>query len=94
MYCAGDIKSEFIERSKETKKLRKAWGDGNGEYGIPDKESNNGMLGNFALFPGDFGMCYISDYGSDGGSDKIGKPDKIIVLNDEIRKNCKKDVVE
>ena len=64
--------------------MSKAWGDGNGEHGVPDEKSDDGMLSNGTFFPGDSGMCKISDYGGDGGSDKIGKPDEIVILNDEI----------
>ena len=39
------------------------------------------MFGDNALFPGNFGVCYICNNGGNGGSDKIGKPYKIVVFD-------------
>ena len=52
--------------------MSKAWGDGDGKHGVPDKEPNNGMLGDGTFFPSDSGMCKISDYSSDGGGNEVG----------------------
>ena len=64
--------------------MSKAWGDGDGEHGVPNKKTNNGMLGNSTFFPSDFGMCKIGNDSSDGGSDKVGKPNKIVIFNNKI----------
>ena len=74
--------------------MSKGRSDGYGEHSVPDEKSNNRMFGDNALFPGNFGVCYICNNGGNGGSDKIGKPYKIVVFDDKIGKNCKKDVVE
>ena len=84
VYGASDIVDKLIKESKKAKKLSKAWGDGDGEHGVPDEKSDNGVPSDRAFFPGDSGMCKISDYGGDGGSNKIGEPDEIVILNDEI----------
>ena len=39
-------------------------------------------------------MCEIGDYSSNGGGDKVGKPNKVVVFDDKIRKNCKKSIVK
>ena len=85
MDSAGNIIDKFVERSKKAKKLRKARSDSNGKHSVPDEKSDNGMFGDFALFPGDFRMCKVSNDGGDGSSNKIGKPDEIIILDDKIR---------
>ena len=40
-----------------------------------------------AFLPGDSGMSKESHNDGNGGSDKAGKPEEIVVLNDEIGKN-------
>ena len=52
------------------------------------------MFGNVALFPGDFGMSEIGDKNSDSGGNECGKPEEVVVSNDEIRKNSVKAIVE
>ncbi len=79
MNCTSDVVGKFVKRGEEAEKLREAWGDSNGEYGVPDKKSNNGMLSDFALFPCDFGMRKVSNDSSDSGSNKIGKPEKVVI---------------
>ena len=71
MYGVGDTVSEFVKRSKKTKQLSEARGDSNGKYGIPDKESNNGMFSNCAFFPSDFRMCNVGNDGGNSGGDEI-----------------------
>ncbi len=46
------------------------------------------------LFPSDFGMRNVSYDGSNSGGDKIGKPKKVIIVNEDIRNNGKKCVVK
>ena len=84
MYGVGNTISEFVKRSKKTKQLSEARGDSDGKYGIPDKESNNGMFSNCAFFPSDFRMCKISDDGGNCSGDKVGEPNKVVVFNDKI----------
>lgn len=74
--------------------MSKSWSDGYGEHSVPDEKSNNRMFGDNALFPGNFGVCYICNNGGNGGSDKIGKPYKIVVFDDKIGKNCEKGIIK
>ena len=94
MDSAGDIVCKFIKWSKETKKLSKTRRYSNSKYGVPDKESDDGMLGDFAFFPSDSGMGKICNNSSDGGSNKIREPDKIVILDNEIGQNCKESIIE
>lgn len=71
MDSAGNIIDKFVERSKKAKKLRKARSDSNGKHSVPDEKSDNGMFGDFALFPGNFRMRKIGYNGSNSGSNKI-----------------------
>lgn len=94
MHGVSNIEDKFIKWREEAEKLSEARCDGDSKHGIPDKKPNDGMLGNDAFFPSDSGVRKISDNGSDSSGDKIGKPDEIVVLNDKVRKNGKKSVVE
>lgn len=94
MHGVSNIEDEFVKWREEAEKLSETRRDGDSEHGIPDKKSDDGMFGNDAFFPSDSGMCEISNNGGDGSGDKIGKPDEIVVLNDEVGKNGKKSVVE
>lgn len=46
------------------------------------------------LFPSDFGMRNISYDGSKSGGNKVGEPKEVIIVNEGIRNNGKKCVVE
>lgn len=94
MYSASNIVGEFVERSKKAEELGEGGGNGNGKHSVPDEKSDDGVLGDLAFFPGNFRMCKIGYDSSNGGSDKIGEPDKVIVLDDEIGQDCKESVVE
>ena len=74
--------------------MSKSWSDGYSEHSVPDEKSNKGMFGDGTFFPSNFGVSYICNDSSDGSSDKIGKPYKIVVFNDEIGKNCKKGIIK
>lgn len=56
MKVLTNIKGELVGKGEETKKLGEAGADRKGEEKIPDKEFVNGRFGDFAFFPGDFGM--------------------------------------
>ena len=94
MNCTSNVIDKFVKRSKKTEELSKSWGDNNSDYGVPDEKSDNGMFSNCAFFPGDFGMRKISNNSGNGGSDKVGKPDEVIIFNNQIRQNCKKGIIE
>lgn len=94
MYCGGDIVGEFVKWRKKAKKLSKAGCDGDSNHCIPNKESNDRMLGDSAFFPSDSGMREVGNDGSNSGSNKIGEPNEVVVLDDEIGQNSKKGVVE
>ena len=46
------------------------------------------------LFPSDFGMCNVGYDGSKSGGDKIGKPKKVIIVDEDVRNDGKKCVVK
>ena len=52
----GDIVGEFVKRSKDAKKLSEGGGDKKSESCIPDEKTDDGMLSNGAILPGDFGV--------------------------------------
>ena len=94
MNSGADVVSKFVERSEKTEKLDEAWADEDGEKGVPDEESDDGMFGDVALFPGDFGVGDVGDDGGDGSGNEVGKPKKVVVFDDEIGKDGVKAVVE
>ena len=67
--------------------MSKPWINYEGEEGIPDEEASDGVFGDIALLPGDFGVGEISDDGGNGGGNKGGKPEKIVVFDDEVGEN-------
>lgn len=85
MDSASNIIDEFIKRGKKAKELSEAGSDSDGEHGVPNKKSNNRVLGNFALFPSDFGMREVGNDSSDGGGDEVREPDEVVILDDKIR---------
>lgn len=46
------------------------------------------------FFPSDFGMRNVGYDGSKSGGDKIGKPKKVIIVDEDVRNNGKKCVVK
>ncbi len=84
MYGAGDTVGEFVEWSEETEELGKTWCNGDGKHCIPNKKSDDGMFGDSTFFPGNSRMSKVGNNGSDGGGDKIRKPDEIVIFDDEI----------
>ena len=90
----ADIIDEFVERGEETEKLGTGGSDGDGKKGVPDEKTVDGCFGNVALLPSDFGMGDVGDNGSDGGGDEVGEPEEVVVFDDEIGDNRKKNVVE
>ena len=94
MDSVSNIESEFVQRGEQAKKLGECGCDGDGEDGIPDEESNNGMFGDGALFPCDFGVCEICNNGGDCGSDEIRKPYEIIIFDDKVGENCEEGIVK
>ena len=76
-----DIIGEFVKRSEETEELSEQRADGNGENGVPDKKSDDGVLGDIALFPSDFRMGDVSDNSSNGGGNEGGEPKEVIIIN-------------
>ena len=83
----ADVKSEFVEWSEKAEKLGEPWTNGDSEEGVPDEESDDGMFGDVAFFPGDFRMGDVGDDGGDGGGDKGREPKKVIISNNEISQN-------
>ena len=75
----ADVKSEFVEWGQMTKKLSEPRTNGDSKEGIPDEESDDGVFGDVAFFPGDFGMRDVGDDGGDDGGDKSREPKKITV---------------
>ena len=71
MYGASDVVGEFIKRSKKTEELRESGSNSYGEHGVPDEESNNGILSDSTFFPSDFRMRNVGNDGSNGGGDEI-----------------------
>lgn len=47
-----------------------------------------------AFFPSDFGMGDVGNNGGNNRSNKTGKPEEIVIFNDEVRQNSKKDIVK
>ena len=85
---------EFVKWCKEAKKLSKARCDGDSDHCVPNKESNDRTLSDSAFFPSDSGMREVGNDGSNSSSNKIGEPNEVVVLDDEIGHNSKKGVVE
>lgn len=83
----ANVKSEFVEWSQMTKKLSEPRTNGDGEESVPDEESDDGVFGDVAFFPGDFGMRDVGDDGGDGGRNKGGEPEEVVILNNEISQN-------
>lgn len=83
----ADVKSEFVEWSQKTEELSEPRTNGNSEEGVPDEKSDDGVFGDVAFFPSDFGMGDVGDDGGDGGGDKGGEPKKVIISNNEISQN-------
>ena len=79
-----NVESEIIEGGEKAEKLGEAWGDGDGEHGVPDEKTNDRGFGDLAFFPGDFGMGEVGDDDSNSGSNEVGKPEEVVVSNDEI----------
>ena len=77
----ANVKSEFIEWGQMTKKLGEPRTNGDSKESVPDKESDDGVFGDVALFPGDFGMGDVGDDGGDDGGDKGGEPEEVVILN-------------
>lgn len=75
----ADMKGEFVERSQKTEELGEPGANSNGEEGVPNEKSDDGVFGDFAFFPSDFGMGNVGDNGGDGSRDKSGEPKKIAV---------------
>lgn len=75
----ADMKGEFVERSQKTEELGEPGANSNGEEGVPNEKSDDGVFGDFAFFPGDFGMGNVGDNGGDDSRDKSGEPKKIAV---------------
>ena len=65
----ANVKSEFVEWSQKAEELGEPRTNGNSEEGVPDEKSDNGVFGDVAFFPGDFGMGDVGDNGGDGGGD-------------------------
>ena len=74
--------------------MREHGGDGESDDGVPDEESDDGMFGDVAFFPGDFGMGDEGYDGGDGSGDKVREPEEIVVFDDEVGDDGKKDIVE
>ena len=74
--------------------MSEAWIDEKGEESIPDKETDNGVFGDMTLFPSNFGMGDVGDNSGDCSSNEHGKPNKIIIVNDEIGKNRIETIIE
>lgn len=68
--------------------------DGKSDDNVPDEESDDGMVGDVALLPSDFGMGDEGHDGSDSGSDEIGEPEEIVVFDDKIGDDGEKNIVE
>lgn len=90
----ADVKGEFVERSQKTEELGEPGANGDSEEGVPDEKPDNGVFGDVAFFPGDFGMGDIGDNGGDGGGDKGREPKKIIISNNEISQNRIENKIE
>ena len=52
MDCVSDAIGKFVEWSEKAKELCKTRSNGNGKYSIPNEKSDDGMLGDCTLFPG------------------------------------------
>ena len=52
------------------------------------------MFGDAAFFPSDFGMSNVGDDGGNGGSDEIGEPEEIVIINDKIGKNGVETIIK
>ncbi len=58
--------------------------DGDGEKSVPDEKADNGVFGDMAFLPGDFGMGEIGDYGGGNGRNESGEPEEVVVSDDEV----------
>ena len=58
--------------------------DSYGKDGVPNEKFIDGGFGDVALFPGDFGVENIGNDSSNSSRDESGKPEKIVVVNDNI----------
>ncbi len=90
----GDIVGEFVKRSKDAKKLSEGGGDKKSESCIPDEKADDGMFGNRAILPGDFGVRNESDDSGNACGNEVRKPEEIVVFNNEIRENSKEGIIE
>ena len=86
MEGASDAESEFVEWGEEAEELGDPGADGDGEEGVPDEKSDNGVFGDLAFFPSDFGVSNVGDDGGDGSRNKRGEPEEVVVFYNDISK--------
>ena len=67
---ASDVVGKFVKWGDKAKKLGEPGADGDGKKDIPDKKADNGVLGDAALFPGDFGVGDVGNNNGGGGGNK------------------------
>lgn len=93
MECRGNLVSKIVNWGEVAKKLSEGGTDGN-KKSVPDEKFDDGEFGNFAFFPGNFGVEEISDDSSNRGGNKGGKPDEVVVFDDEIGNNRIENIIE
>ena len=91
---SADVVGEFVKGGEEAEELGEPGTNGDGEDDVPDEESDNRVLGDIALFPGDFGMEDIGYDDGDGGGNERRKPEEIIVIDDEVGEDGVETIVE
>ena len=74
--------------------MSEAWIYEKGEESIPDKEADNGVFGDVAFFPSDFGMSDVGNNGSYCSGNKHGEPNEVVVINNKISKDRVKTIIK
>ena len=74
--------------------MSEAWVDNEGKKSVPNEEADNGVFGDVAFFPSDFGMSDVGNNGSYCSGNKHGEPNEVVVINNKISKNRIETVIK
>ena len=66
------MEDKFIKWGEEAEELSEPRSNSEGNNSIPNKKSDDGMFGDTALFPGDFGVSDKSYNDGDSCGDEVG----------------------
>ena len=94
MNSGGDTISNVVEWRDKAEELSKAWADCYCQDGIPEKEFVFSSFLYLTFFPCDFGMQNICYDCGNSSSNKIRKPNEIVIFDNNIGKNGVETVIK